>query len=284
MVNSNNNSLLEEEITIIQPHSKRSLISRIKEIKKYYQLLYFFIWRDIKVKYRQTIVGVIWVVLQPILTSVIFSVIFGNFLRLSSGSSPYIIFVFCALLPWNFFANSISKSSEGIIINRNLITKVYFPRLLLPASVILQNLVDFFISVLTLSIILFIFRIKISANLIYLPFIIFLVFVLALGIAFWLSALNVKYRDIRHIVPFLLQVWFFCSPVTYTVNLIPSKWLTIYSLNPMVGIIEAFRACFLGSGGYLSATLPISFLVSLLFFMSGFNYFIKAEKTFADII
>jgi len=271
------------EVTIVQPEAGR-LFPDLKEAWRYRELLYFLIGRDVKIKYRQTIVGVAWVVLQPILTSAIFSIIFGRFFKLSSGGSPYSIFVFCALLPWIFFANSISRSVEGYLSNRSLVTKIYFPRLLLPLSIVVQNLIDFFISVITLVIIMAIFKIDINAKLFFLPFFLLLVLVLSIGVSLWLSALNVKYRDMRHIVPFLLQVLFYCTPVAYAFDLVPSRWSVLYALNPMVGIIEGFRWCFLGNACLLSTALPLSIAVISLIFVFSLAYFARAEKTFADII
>lgn len=272
------------KVTIIGA-KKNKLASSLKEIWGNGELLYFLVMRNLTVKYRQTIIGIVWVVLQPLLASLIFAIIFGNFFKFPAGKFPYILIVFCAFLPWNLFANSASMSGEGLIINRNLITKVYFPRILLPLAIILENLVDFFVSMVILLAMIILLHNHISMKLFFLPFFLILLLLLSSGLNFWLAALNVKYRDVRYVIPFLLQIWFYCSPVAYTAGLIPDRWSFIYFLNPISGIIEGFRWCFLGAGYHLDPiSVYLSIIISTLIFIFGSVYFLKVERYFADII
>ena len=268
---------------VIKP-SKGLLNLNFNELWEYRELLYFLTWRNIKVRYSQTIVGIAWVVIQPLLATAIFSVIFGKFLKLPSKDFPYVVVVFCAFLSWNMLANSISKAGNGLVMSRGLITKVYFPRLLIPVAITAENLVDFCLSTVIFFIILFLYKITLIANLIFLPFFVLLLLMLVLGMSFWLSALDVKYRDVHHIIPFIIQIWFYSSPVAYITGIIPEKWILLYALNPIVGIIDGFRWCFLGSAKFLEFTLPISIVVTMIIFITGTIYFYKTEKTFADII
>ncbi|MDD4899911.1 MAG: ABC transporter permease [Candidatus Omnitrophica bacterium] len=255
------------------------------EIWSYRELLLFLILRDLKIKYRQTLIGVSWVIIQPFLSSLIFSVIFGRFLGLgSSGSHPYLVIVLCAFLPWNLFANSTSMSVDSLVMSRDLVTKVYFPRIILPTYIILKNLIDFCITTAFFVVILFIYNIRISPGIVYLPLFLLLGIILAMGVSFWLSALNVRYRDIRNAVPFLIQIWFYCSPVAYTAKIIPAHWKFLYYLNPMAVIIDGFRWSFLGTPLIFTDSFPLAFIILFLIFLGGLLYFLKTEDSFADIV
>lgn len=268
---------------LIEP-AKRWQNFNFKELYEYRELLYFLTWRNLKVRYSQTIIGVLWVIIQPVMTMLIFSILFGRFAKLPSEGFPYTIFVFSALLPWNLFAGSLSGASTSLVNNRNLISKIYFPRIIIPIARVLENLVDFCISCFILFILMGLYGILPTKSIIIVPFFTLWVMILSLGAGFWLSALNVKYRDVGHAVPFLMQIWLYVSPVAYAFSLIPKKWHWLYSLNPMVGIIEGFRWSLLGKGVDLTVVLPISLIVSFIIFITGAVYFINTENTFADII
>lgn len=273
-----------EGVRIIKPSSGAINLAGLKEIWGYRELLYFLAWRGIKVRYKHTVIGVSWVVMQPVIAALIFSVIFGVFVKLPSDGCPYLVFVFCAMIAWNLFANAASKAGEGLLINRNLVTKVYFPRILFPLSIILENLLDFFICCAVLFAMFFILKIKLCMNIFFFPAFALLLLILALGISMWLSALNVKYRDIRYAAPFLVQILLYSSPVAYSTAVIPEKFLPFYALNPMVGIIDGFRWSFLGKAPAIQTTLPVSILCALLIFLTGLVYFYKAQRNIVDII
>ncbi|MDD2752121.1 MAG: ABC transporter permease [Candidatus Omnitrophica bacterium] len=264
---------------------RNSFSTGVEEIWSYRELLFFLILRDLKIKYRQTLIGVSWVVIQPLLSSLIFSVIFGHFLGLgSSGSHPYLVIVLCAFLPWNLFANSTLMAVDSLVMSRDLVTKVYFPRIILPTYVILKNLVDFCVATAFFVVILFIYKIRISSAIAYLPLFLLLGIILAMGASFWLSALNVRYRDIRNAVPFLIQIWFYCSPVAYTINIIPAHWRFLYYLNPMAIIIDGFRLSFLGSPLIFTNSFILAVIILFFIFFSGLYYFLRTEDSFADIV
>jgi len=269
---------------IIEPSSGAVTGAKFKEIWEYRELLYFFVWREIKVRYKHTVIGVSWVVIQPVIAGLIFGVIFGKFVRLPSDGYPYLLFFFCAMIAWNLFANAALKAGEGLLINRNLVTKIYFPRILLPISIVLENTLDFFICCMVFLAMFFVFKIKISAHILYFPIFVFVLLILASGVGFWFSALNVRYRDVRYAIPFLIQVMFYSSPVVYSTTVIPEKWLFLYALNPVVGIIDGFRWAFLGKAATLHITFPASVLCASLIFLSGLVYFYRTQKNIVDII
>ena len=271
------------EKTVICP-PKRLGIFNFKELWEYRELLYFLTWRNLKVRYSQTMVGVLWVVIQPVLTMLIFSILFGRFARLPSEGFPYTIFAFSALLPWNLFANSLTGASTSLVNNRNLISKVYFPRIIIPIARVLENLVDFCVSCFILFILMGLYGILPTKSIIIAPFFILWVVMLTLGAGFWLSALNVKYKDVTYAVPFLMQIWLYASPVAYAFSLIPKKWHWLYSLNPMVCVIEGFRWSILGKDIDLAAIFPLSLTITFIIFITGLVYFTSTENTFADII
>jgi lipopolysaccharide transport system permease protein len=256
-----------------------------KDLWRYRELLYFLSWRDLLVRYKQTALGIIWALLRPFLTMVVFTIVFGKLGKFPSDGTPYPVMVFAALLPWQFFANSLSEASNSLIGNANLISKVYFPRLIIPASAVITSFVDFFISGGILIGLMAWYRYVPGWRIITLPLFIAVAFAAAMGMGLWLTALNVKYRDFRHIVPFVIQFGLYISPVGYSSAIIPDRWRLLYSLNPMVGVIDGFRWAILRDGATINWP---SFLLSnglvMVFLVTGIWYFRKTEKTFADII
>jgi lipopolysaccharide transport system permease protein len=257
---------------------------KFKELWNYRELLYFFIWRDIKVRYKQTMIGATWAVIQPFFTMVVFSIIFGKFAKIPSEGLPYPIFAYCALLPWTYFANSLNKSTNTMVAQQGVISKVYFPKVILPVSAVLSGFPDFLISFSVLVGMLFFYGISPSANLIFLPLFTLLAIVTALAVGLWTSAANAIYRDVRYVVPFLVQFWLFASPVVYPSSLIPEKWRGLYGLNPMAGVIEGFRWTLLGKGETPGPMLAVSVFVILFVLFSGIIYFRRMEGTIADVI
>jgi lipopolysaccharide transport system permease protein len=257
-----------------------------KDLWRYRELFYFLAWRDILVRYKQTIIGIAWALIRPFLTMVVFTVVFGKIAKLpSEAGAPYPILVFAAMLPWQFFANSLSECSNSLITNANLISKVYFPRLIVPTSAVIVSFVDFMISGMILLGLMAWYDFVPSWRIITLPLFIGIAFMASMGVGLWLASLNVKYRDFRYIVPFIVQFGLYISPVGFSSSLVPEEWRFIYSLNPMVGVIDGFRWAILGGESKLylpGFTLSLS-LVALLF-ASGIWYFRKVERTFADVI
>ncbi len=256
------------------------------DLWRYRELFYFLAWRDILVRYKQTVIGIAWSVVRPVLTMLIFTVIFGKFAKFpSEGNSPYPILVFVAMLPWQMFANALTESSTSIITNANLISKVYFPRLIVPGSAVIVSLIDFLISFVILGILMAWYQFVPGWRIITLPFFLLLALMAALGFGFWLSALNVKYRDFRYIVPFMVQFGLYISPVGFSSSVVPEQWRLLYSLNPMVGVIDGFRWAILGgmSKLYLPGFL-LSIVLTLGIFLFGLYYFRKTERFFADVI
>jgi len=257
----------------------------LREILEFRDLLYFLVWRDIKVRYKQTALGVLWVILQPLLAMILFTIIFGKLARVPSDGIPYPLFVYSGLLLWNFFSAALNNSGNSLIANSNLISKVYFPRLIIPASATLSGIPDFLISsVIFMGICIFYNATPQVAGIILIPFLLFLVIMVAIGCGLWLSALNVEYRDFQYVIPFLLQIWMFATPVIYPSTLFPEKYRWLLALNPMCGIIEAFRAISIGHQQIKWELLGISIVISSLIFVSGLLYFKKVERSFADVI
>jgi len=257
-----------------------------KDLWRYRELFYFLAWRDILVRYKQTIIGIAWALIRPFLTMVVFTVVFGKIAKLpSEAGAPYPILVFAAMLPWQFFANSLSECSNSLITNANLISKVYFPRLIVPTSAVIVSFVDFMISGMILLGLMAWYDFVPSWRIMTLPLFIGIAFMASMGVGLWLASLNVKYRDFRYIVPFIVQFGLYISPVGFSSSLVPEGWRFIYSLNPMVGVIDGFRWAILGGESKLylpGFTLSLG-LVALLF-ASGIWYFRKVERTFADVI
>lgn len=256
----------------------------LKELWLYRELLFFLAWRDIKLRYKQTALGAAWAILQPLLTMVIFSVIFGQLAKLSSDGIPYPIFTYTALLPWQLFAFALTNSSNSLINSQNLISKVYFPRLIIPLASTLAGVIDFAFAFLVLLGMMAYYRIVPSTAILYLPLFLILALLSALAVGIWLSALSVEYRDVRYIVPFLTQFWMYATPIAYSSSLIPENWRLLYGLNPMTGVVEGFRWALLGmqtSGGVMIA---VSAAVVVVMFISGLYYFRRMENNFADVI
>ncbi|HEY9649381.1 MAG TPA: ABC transporter permease [Coleofasciculaceae cyanobacterium] len=256
-----------------------------KDLWRYRELFYFLAWRDILVRYKQTVIGIAWALIRPFLTMVVFSVVFGNLAKLPSEGAPYPILVFAAMLPWQFFANALAECSNSLISNANLISKVYFPRLIVPASSVIVSFVDFLISGIILLGLMAYYDFVPSWRILTLPLFILIAFAASMGAGLWLAALNVKYRDFRYIVPFLVQFGLYISPVGFSSSIVPERWRLLYSLNPMVGVIDGFRWAILGgeSNLYLQGFAVSLGLVALLL-ASGIWYFRKTERTFADVI
>lgn len=279
-----------------------------REMWDYRELLFFLTWRDIVVRYKQTLLGVAWAIIQPFTTMVVFSIFFGGLAGVPSGGIPYPIFSFAALVPWTFFANGLSASSNSLVGSANLLKKVYFPRLIIPVSSVLSGFPDFALSFLVLLAMMLIYGLYPSlASILWLPFFLVLALITALGVGLWLSALNVQYRDVRYVVPFLVQIWLFATPVAYASSMLEEPWRTLYGLNPMVGVVEGFRWVLLsnsasspfaalglerlgfhlapmGAGSPPGPMVIISAVVALVLLFSGALYFRRTEKTFADVV
>jgi lipopolysaccharide transport system permease protein len=256
-----------------------------KDLYRYRELFYFLSWRDILVRYKQTVIGIAWAVIRPFLTMVVFTIVFGKLAKLPSEGAPYPILVFSAVLPWQFFANALSETSNSLIGNANLISKIYFPRLIIPASSVITSFVDFLISGIILVALIIWYQFVPGWRVVTLPLFVAIAFAASIGCGLWLAALNVKYRDFRYIIPFIVQFGLFISPVGFSSGIIPGKWRLLYSLNPMVGVIDGFRWAIIGGEtliywpGFL---LSLSLVMILL--VTGIRYFRKTEKTFADVI
>ena len=254
------------------------------ELWAYRELIYFFVWRDIKVRYKQTAIGAAWAVLQPLLTMLVFSLFFGRLAHIPSEGLPYPIFYYSALLPWMYFAAALQNSTTTIVENQRLVTKVYFPRLALPLSSVLSGLVDFGISFLMFVVLMIYYRIHVTSAIFMVPVFLLLAVLTALGVGLWLSALNAIYRDVRYVVPFLVQFWMFASPVAYPSSLVPLKWRWLYGLNPMAGVIEGFRWSLAGAGSPPGRLPIVSSAVVVVVLLSGVAYFQKMETTIADVV
>lgn len=263
---------------------------QLREVWNYRELLFFLIWRDVKVRYKQTALGALWAILQPVMTMVVFTVFFGRLAKIGSDGLPYPIFSYAGLLPWTFFAHGISTASQGLVHSSNLIRKVYFPRLILPISQVLSGLVDFAVASTILVAMMFYYGITPTAAIVYLPLLLLLALATSLGIGMWFAALNVEYRDVRYVVPFLMNLWLFVTPVIYPWSRVAEKlaekgipgW--IYGLNPMAGVVEGFRWALLGTGRRPDAVLIPSVIITLVLLVSGAFYFRRMERTFADLV
>ena len=277
----------EAPVLVIQP--TRGWISlQLRDLWHYRELLYFLVWRDIKVRYKQTALGVAWIILQPTLSMVVFSLLFGLLLKVPSGDAPYPIFAYAALLPWNYFAGALNRSSTSVVNSAHLITKVYFPRLVIPLAGVLSGLVDFAIAFLVLVGLLIYYQVTPTWAVVLLPGFLLLTMLTALGFGLWLAALNVRYRDINYLIPFLVQVWMYATPVIYGTTLIPERFRFLISLNPMAGVTEGFRWALLGAR--LGDARPpdmlfaVSIALTLVVLLSGLVFFRNTERTFADLV
>ena len=270
-------------VTIIEP-SRGWLGFDFKELWDYRELLYFLIWRDVKIKYKQTVIGVGWAVLQPFMTMVVFTLVFKRIADVPSEGIPYPIFAYTALLPWNLFSGALQRSTVSLVAQVSLISKVYFPRLIIPLSATISGVVDFAIAFVILVGMMFWYGIMPRLAILSLPLFITIALVAALSVGLWLAALNVRYRDVGHTIPFLIQIWMFASPVAYSVGAVPEKWRLLYSLNPLAGVIEGFRWAMLGKESPDLVVIAVSTLAMIALLFSGIVYFKRTERTFADLI
>ncbi len=280
-------SLKEEKIhptpMFIRPASGWVAINLI-ELWEYRELLYFLTWRDIKVRYKQTVLGAAWAVIQPLGMMLVFTIFFGHLVGVPSDGLPYPIFAYTALLPWQLFSRALTDASTSLVVNERLITKVYFPRLLIPVSAVLASLVDFAIAFVLLLGMMVFYGIVPTGSVLMLPLFVLLALMTALGIGFWLSALNAQYRDVRYTLPFLTQFWLFATPVVYPASLVPEQWRLLYGLNPMTGVVEGFRWALLGGTGAPDTMLAVSATVVLGVFIGGLYYFNRVGETLADVV
>ncbi|MEA5078559.1 MAG: ABC transporter permease [Anaerolineaceae bacterium] len=275
---------VNKDVVVIQP-VKGLVALNLKDIWKYRELVYFLTWRDLKVRYKQSVLGALWAILQPFLNMVVFTVFFGNFAKIPSDGLPYPIFSFTATVPWAFFAAALSISARSMLTSGNMISKIYFPRMIVPFSSVLANLVDFLVAFVILIAMMFFYHITPTLNILWLPLFLLLAMITALGVGLWLSALVVMYRDFNYILTFIPTFWMYISPVVYSSSMIPEKWRVLYSLNPMTGVIEGFRWALLGSQGVATPLMiGISATISIVLFVTGMFYFRRMEKVFADMI
>ncbi|MFL6289943.1 MAG: ABC transporter permease [Thermoanaerobaculia bacterium] len=274
---------IELPVTRIRP-SRGWVALGLRELWEYRELLWFLVWRDVKVRYKQTVLGAGWAILQPVATMVVFSLFFGRLARMPSDGLPYPVFSFAGLVPWTFFSQGLSQSANSLVGSHNLITKVYFPRLAIPIATVLAGLVDFALAFLVLLVLMLAYGIVPGPEVLALAPLLVLALATALGAGLWLSALNVQFRDVRYIVPFLTQLWLFLTPIAYPSSLLGEPWRTVYGLNPMAGVVEGFRWALLGTGEPPGAMLAASVLAALALLASGALYFRRTERTFADVI
>jgi lipopolysaccharide transport system permease protein len=256
----------------------------LSELWAYRELIYFFIWRDVKVRYKQTILGAAWAILQPVFTMVVFSIFFGRLAHVPSDGLPYPLFAFAALVPWTFFANGLSQGANCLVGSAYMIQRVYFPRLVLPVAAVLSGVVDFLLSFLVLIGMMVWMGHPPTAHVVWLPLLLLLALVTSLGAALWLASLNVQYRDVHHTLPFLTQFWMIATPIAYPSSLLPEPWRAIYGLNPMAGVVEGFRWALLGTATAPGPIVVVSSLMALAMLLSGAYLFRRMEKTFADVV
>jgi lipopolysaccharide transport system permease protein len=275
--------LVDQTLTkLIEPPRKWEALE-LGEFWRYRELLYFLTWRDVKVRYKQTAIGAAWAILQPFLTMVVFSVTFGQLIDMPTGGAPYPVFAYVALLPWTFFAGALNRSGNSLVYDANLISKVYFPRMILPIAAVLSLILDFAVAFVVLLVMMLFYGIVPDIAVVTLPLFLLLAFMTALACGLWLSAVNVKYRDVAYAIPFLTQFWLFITPVAYPTTIIPEHWRLLYSLNPMVGVVEGFRWALLGQQSVQGESIFLSTMVILTLFIGGLFYFRRMEAEFADI-
>lgn len=272
-----------EEVIILRPSRGWGSLN-LSDLWKYRELIYFLTWRDIKVRYKQTLLGALWAILQPVLSMVVFTIFFGGLLNVSSEGQPYAVFAYTALLPWGVFSKALTDAGRSLVINRNMITKVYFPRLVVPISSVLGGVVDFLIAFVVLLGLMVYFQVTPTAAIWTLPFFLILALITALGFGLWLSALNVIYRDIGYVLPFLTQFWFYITPVVYSSTEVPENWRLVYALNPMVGVVEGFRWALLGKEAAPDLMVMVSAVIAVVVLISGMFYFRRMERSFADLV
>lgn len=256
----------------------------LREVWRYRELMWFLMWRDVKVRYKQTALGVAWAVLQPLMSMLIFTLVFARLAHVGSEGAPYPLFAYCGLLPWQLFAFSLTESSMSVVSNERLISKVYFPRVMVPVAAACAGLMDMAISFLVLMALFLWYRVPPSSHMVVLPLFVVMALVTALAVGIWMAALNVQYRDVRYVLPFVTQFWLFATPVAYPASLVPAKWRVLYGLNPMAGVVEGFRWSMLGSGDAPGTLLAVSSVIVVLLLIGGLYYFRSVERTFADVV
>lgn len=298
MVKSDDRSIELRNLYPVEPasNSKKELVrTRIEsssgwipinfqELWDYRELMFFFVWRDIKVRYKQTVIGAAWAIIQPFFTMVIFSLFFGRLGKMASDNLPYPLFSYAALVPWTLFANSLTQASNSLVINANMVKKIYFPRLTMPIGTVLAGLLDFVLAFIVLLGMMVFYGITPTINAVWLPFFALLALVTSLGVGFWLSAMNVQFRDVRYTVPFITQAWLFATPIAYPSSLLPEFWRPFYGINPMVGVVEGFRWALLGTETMPGPIIIVSSIFAVILLVSGAFYFRRMEKTFADVV
>jgi lipopolysaccharide transport system permease protein len=277
--------LHDEESPVIRIQPSYGWIPlKLRELWEYRELIYFLTWRDVKVRYKQTVLGAGWAIIQPFFSMLVFSLFFGRLAKIPSDGIPYPIFSYAALVPWTFFAHGLSQASNSLINSANLIKKVYFPRLGIPLATVLSGVVDFTLAFIVLLGMMLFYGIVPTVNTLWLPLFLLLALVTALGVGFWLSAMNVQFRDVRYTIPFLTQFWLFATPIAYPSSLLSEPWRTLYGLNPMVGVVEGFRWALLDTDTAPGPIVTVSALAALTVLVSGAFYFRRMEKTFADVV
>ena len=269
--------------SILKPSTGWAALN-LQDLWLYRELIFFMTWRDLKVRYKQTLLGASWAILQPFRTMVVFSIFFGNHAKVPSDGVPYPIFSYTALIPWTLFSKALQDASRSLVANSHMITKVYFPRMILPLSSVIAGVVDFFIAFIVLLGMMVFFHIIPTAKIWVLPFFLLLALITAVGVGLWLSALNVLFRDINYILPFLTQFWMYLTPIAYPSSMVPLKWRVIYALNPMVGVVDGFRWALLGTGQPPGVVAMVSSIVALLLLISGMFFLRRMERLFADMV
>lgn len=273
----------EVPLTIIRPVRGWPSLG-LRDLWAYRELFYFFTWRDLKVRYKQTVIGAVWAVLQPFLMMVVFTVFFGNLAGLSSDGAPYAVFIFAALLPWTLFSSALTQAGMSVVSNPSLVTKVYFPRLIIPIASTLSKVVDFLLSCVVMAGLMAYYDVVPTIWVLILPLLFLLTMATALAAGLWLAALNARYRDFVYIIPFLVQTWFFLTPIVYSTQILPAQFTFIYGLNPMVGVVQGFRWALLGQAAHVGPLLILSCVMVLVMFVGGLAYFKRTETIFADVV
>jgi homopolymeric O-antigen transport system permease protein len=277
------NKTKQNHSILIEPSQNRTLFG-LTELWDYRELLFFMTWRDIKVRYKQSVLGVIWAIFQPLMQMVIFSLIFGRLANLPSDGIPYPIFSYAALVPWTFFAGGLGKATNSLITSSAMIKKIYFPRLVLPISNILSGFIDFFVAFSIIFVLMIVYDVALTWRILLLPFLFLLAFVTSLGVSLWLAPLNAQFRDVRRATAFLIRIWFWITPITYSSSSLPAPFNQLYALNPMAGVVEGFRWALAGADTEPGMMVFISAVMSILLLLSGLLYFRRMESTFADVV
>jgi lipopolysaccharide transport system permease protein len=283
MIESTTTTRSDEEIIFIKPTKGWGSLN-LRELWEYRELVYFLTWRDLKVRYKQTALGAGWAILQPVLSMIVFSIFFGGLLSVPSEGVPYPIFSYAALLPWGVFAKALTDTGRSLVSNRAMLTKIYFPRMVIPLASVFSSLADFLIAFVVMLGLMVYYQIAPTSNIWTLPFFLLLAVITALGVGLWLSAMNVLYRDIGYMIPYITQLWFYLTPIVYPASEVPEQWQLFYALNPMVGVVEGFRWALLGTSDAPNPMIAVSATISIVVFITGMFYFRRMERTFADMV